>query len=108
MSKIINTCTSIAIFSLLLTLSSNAYSAWDSADIKEIEKKLKNNESFSDYGDPSISQQIIIQGKYINYIIDFTVKDCFTHRWEKGGASPYSCKKIKEGFPIFTPLITWE
>ena len=88
-----------------LALSSNVHSAWDAEDVNNLKEKLKNHEKFNeDEGAPN-GRQILIRGHYWSYGIDFNLKDCFILR---EGITPYSCKKIKQSFPVFAPLITWE
>ena len=98
----------LTVLSLLFALPSYVYAEWDVDAVKEVSKKLQNNEEFSIHEKLPMKQEIGLKSGGMNYIIDFNVKDCFVVLMGGSSATPYSCKKIKESIPLFSSLITWE
>lgn len=96
-----------AVFIFMVGLSSIAYSDWDNDDIKDILKDLKENNEISVSNDIPVMQQVVLTGGIVNYIIDLKIRDCFVVTKSLSNVAPYSCKKIKRGYPLFAPLITW-
>jgi len=98
------------LFFTLIIISNSANAALDKGDVREMVKKIKRGEYFYNaIKAPKDSIQIFFfTVDRINYVIDFKVKDCFVgSRYEAAGYVPYSCKKIKRGYPILAPLLTW-
>lgn len=101
----------ISLFLFIIFVSVCAYAAWDSSDVNDIVKKIKAGESFNESGMYSDTQVVSFTAAGIIYYIDVKAKLCFGRT--PGGSSADTiilvpCKSIKDGYPLFAPIITWE
>lgn len=93
---------------ITLLAPSVANAAWDSNEVARIAKGMKDNSSINVTREVAISQVITLQANPLKYTIDLRIQDCFVSGYKLNSYSPYSCKKIKQGYPIIAELITWE
>jgi hypothetical protein len=86
----------------------NAAEPWNDGDINRVVNGLKNGTAI-DIGRTHLAPQTaVIHVNFIRYVIDFRVQDCFITGQKGSAFTPYSCQKIKKGYPLFGSLITWE
>lgn len=96
----------ISLFLFIIFMGVCAFAAWDSNDVNDIVKKIKAGESFSEGGEYPDSQVFFFSSGVILYIVDIKAKLCFSK--ERGSSiTLVPCKAIKDGYPLFAPIITW-
>jgi len=94
---------------MMMLAAGTVFAAWDSKDIDKIVQKIKAGESFTDsgmYPDEGI-QQVGFRTNSAYYLIDVKAKLCFA-TLNGDGTVLIPCKAIKDGYPLFAPIITWE
>ncbi len=101
----------ISLFLFMIFMGVCAYAAWDSSDVNDIVKKIKAGESFNESGNFDGPQIVSFNVGGIIYSIDIKAKLCYGK--SLGGQSADTiilvpCKAIKDGYPLFAPIITWE
>jgi len=103
-------CGRIIIFTLTIIFTGVfAIADWDKGDISKILEKISKGENFTDYGFTSDYQILSFNaGKTLMYFIDFKAKLCYCKNSGGDGITLVPCKAVKEGYPLFAPLITWE
>ena len=106
------TCHAVAI---LIACCLSAYAAsepWTQKDVNEVVEKVKSGKSvYLQKALPADQTQVIDisvntnMGQAILYRIDLRAKQCFVYR---DTLVPVPCKAIKDGYPLFAPIIDWE
>lgn len=101
---------SIVLFALFLALFSTnvALASIDEEDISEMVKKLSEGKSFAEVEEIGIKNVQIFffsTASRAGYIIDFKTKTCYFRLNQS--VTTANCAKIKKGYPLIAPLITW-
>ena len=86
-----------------------AAGAWNAEDVAGIKKKLQEGKGLNESGAYSSDGVQVIEfrlGRTTSYLVDFKARLCMLIFRESATLVP--CSRLKKGYPLFAPLITWE
>lgn len=90
---------------MLFAATSVCADDWNEKSVAGVMDQIKSGKGLYEAKEYS-SQQIVVIRAPIRYYIDVKAKLCFAG--DSVTPTVISCKALKEGYPLLTPIISWE